>query len=383
MAWTRRLKCWVCGAILGAGTIAGTVSAETTTATTSQKRELRLYIVHSYSSDDICGQPQHDGVVAALKDLGLAIGSQVKVDAFYMDTKKTYVRPEQVDDRAKLAVAKAREFEPDVLVTVDDNAFRLVGLEFVGTPVQVVFTGMNGQPEQYNEKKHFMESRSKPGGNVTGVYEELHIVDAIRVHMRIFRTPGKVLILTDDSVTGHAIRKQAEIELTSRTVPCSWQTMTVPTWEEYQKIILDASKDPSIAALYPVAVSLKDATGKVHVPPEIFEWTAAHSTKPELAVNRLFVRMGLFGGASVDFERMGHQAGRMVGRIFRGTPAGDIPIESASKYSLSFNLNRAKALNVNIPADILLSTDELIRDVPKTPTTCATTTQPVKEESNR
>jgi ABC-type uncharacterized transport system substrate-binding protein len=363
------------------GYVAGGVWAEPTT-TTSQRSEHRVYIVHSYTSDDVCGQPQHDGVVAALKDLGFLLGSQVKVGAFYMDTKKTYTQPAQIDARAKLAIAETRAFRPDVLVTVDDNAFKAVGLAFVGTPIQVVFTGLNGQPEDYNAKKHFMESRNRPGGNVTGVYEELHIFDAIRVHMRIFRTQGKVLILTDDTITGRAVKKQVEIELAARTPPCPWQALTILTWEQYQKTILDASNDPAVAALYPVAVSLKDASGRTHVPPEIFEWTTAHSTKPELAVNRVFVRMGLFGGASVDFERMGHQAGRMVGRILRGTPAGQIPIESASKYSLAFNLARAKQLGVTIPTDILLSTDELVRQMPKPVSSSPATMPAAKEETH-
>ena len=82
----------------------------------------------------------------------------------------------------------------------------------------------------------------------------------------------------------------------------------------------------------------------------------------------IHVSLGLFGGAGVDFKSMGYQAGMMVTRILRGEPAGSIPIEDAERYALVFHLDRAQALGVRIPDEILLAADEVykrwVRDAP-------------------
>jgi len=51
----------------------------------------------------------------------------------------------------------------------------------------------------------------------------------------------------------------------------------------------------NVGGIYPAALLLKDAAGRTRTAPEIFAWTAAHSKKPEIALNYAFTRMGLFG----------------------------------------------------------------------------------------
>jgi len=40
---------------------------------------------------------------------------------------------------------------------------------------------MNGQPEMYNEMKKYLDSRARPGSNVTGVYEKLYAAQSLKV----------------------------------------------------------------------------------------------------------------------------------------------------------------------------------------------------------
>ena len=76
----------------------------------------------------------------------------------------------------------------------------------------------------------------------------------------------------------------------------------------------------------------------------------------------MFTRMGLFGGAAVDFFAMGKQAGAMVIRILQGEEPSGIAIEDAGRYALVFNLSRAAVLGIDIPRDVLLSADEINKD---------------------
>lgn len=322
----------------------------------------KIFILHSYGKGNICGQPQHDGLIAALQKAGYVEGHNVTFDVYYMDTKRRNNTPELIFKQAQIALQKIRSVHPSVLVTLDDNAFRSVALKLVDTPLPIVFSGMNGQPEDYNRHVYFMDSRFSPGHNITGVYEKLHIADAFRVHCRLFPDTRKIKIIVDRSPTGKAVFKQIKIELAKESVPCMWHIRVVRTWEEYQEQIRRANMNPEISALYPVALLLKDRSRKTYTAPQIFSWTVKNSIKPELAVNYAFTRLGLFGGAAVDFFAMGQQAGQMVVRVLNGEGPGQIPIEEAQKYALTFNLKRAEQLGIKIPEDIIMAADDIVID---------------------
>jgi hypothetical protein len=59
-----------------------------------------------------------------------------------------------------------------------------------------------------------------------------------------------------------------------------------------------------------VALSLPGPEGKRFAAAHIYDWTLAHSKKPEMAINYFFARMGLFGGAGVNFGAIGRLAVR-------------------------------------------------------------------------
>ncbi|MEW6536767.1 MAG: ABC transporter substrate binding protein [Candidatus Auribacterota bacterium] len=319
----------------------------------------KVFILHSYEENHVCGQPQHDGIVKALASAGFVEGQNLELQTYYMDTKKTNNTPDLIQQQADRAIELIAEFQPDVLVTLDDNAFRTVGMELADTDIAVVFCGMNAQPEDYHAQKPCIESRTVPGHNITGIYEKLHVADAIRVHSRILPGLKTVKILVDESPTGKAITKQIEIELTSEAVTSDYEMVIVRSFEEYQEEIFRANSDPSVGVIYPVALLLKDNDGNTYTAPQIFEWTTKHSTKPEMALNYAFTRLGLFGGAAVDFFAMGEQAGNIAAKILSGASAGSIPIEDAERYALAFNITRAKTLNITIPQAILLAADEI------------------------
>jgi putative tryptophan/tyrosine transport system substrate-binding protein len=321
----------------------------------------RLFILHSYESDHICGQPQQEGVVKALAEAGWQADANLTVQTYFMDTYRTNNTPELIKAQGDRALQAIRQFQPDLLVVIDDNAFRTVVPSLVDQPMAIVFTGMNGQPEDYKHAFRFMESREKPGHNVTGVYEKLHVRDAVRIMSHILPDLKKVRVLTDTSPTGKAIARQVDLELAGGShLSCQVESRVIGTWEEFQKEIDAINRDPATGAYYLGTVMLKDRQGKVYTAPQMIAWDLQKCRKPAMPINYSYCRLGLFGGASVDFKAMGQQAGKMAEAIFQGTSAGDIPIEAAERYALVFNLKRAQKLGVAIPLDILAAADLLI-----------------------
>lgn len=325
------------------------------------EKNKRVVIVHSYEKDHPCGQPQHDGAVSAMAMAGWEKGKNLDIETLYMETKIKNNTPELIQRQAEKALAKIREISPDLVITLDDNAFRTIGLELARTDLPVVFSGINVQPETYNKTRPFMKNREKPGYNITGVYEKLHIREAVTVlsNMLDFDT---LVVLEDLSPTGRAISDQIKLETSPsswKSPPCTIQSRTLNSWEEFKNAIEIINQDARIDAFYLGATLLKDQCGKAYSAGDIVDYTIKHARKPSLAINYAFTRMGLFGGASIDFYSMGIQAGEKAGEILIGTPPGVIPIEDAHRIALVFNLSRAEALGIKIPKDILLSADEV------------------------
>lgn len=317
----------------------------------------KIFILHSYEKSHVCGRPQSLGVQRTLLQAGFGV-DEIAIQSYAMDSKRSNNTPELIAKQAEIALQKIRTFKPDILVTLDDNAFRTVALELVDEPLQVVFSGMNNQPSHYNNQKHWMTSRDKPGRNITGVYEKIHFVTAVKVQKKIQPGLQKLLIVADQSPTGRAIIQQIEKEIEETPLPVEHEIFITDSWEGYQQKI-NQLKHAEIDALYPVALLLKDHQGKSYTADEILAWTSEYSHIPSIPLNFAFVELGLFGGAGVDFEAMGSQAGEMVVKILRGERAGNIPIQEANRYALVFNLKRAKTLGIEIPSDILLAADSV------------------------
>jgi ABC-type uncharacterized transport system substrate-binding protein len=324
----------------------------------------RVFIVMSYEQGNVCGQPQEDGVIEALEKAGFKDGETVKIYHFYMDTKRTYNTPSAIEKRGRMALEEIKRVKPDVVVTIDDNAARTVMLPLIGTDIPVVFSGINKQPEDYNKIKHFMDSRKRPGNNVTGVYEKIHISTSFRVMKSILPGLKKVLCLTDESPTGKAVRRQVEMELEADPPNIDYEVVSVKNFEQLRNIIEWVNNDPGIGAIYSGLTLLKTKDGKTQTAPEIIKYLVNHSKKPEMGVNSVFIKLGLFGGAGVDFRAMGRAAGKKAVRILQGVSASEIPIEDAWGYAIVFNLARAKMLDIQVPPDILGAAREVYNFIP-------------------
>jgi ABC-type uncharacterized transport system substrate-binding protein len=320
----------------------------------------RVYIVASYEKHHVCGWPQEQGVIKGLVQEGWIEGINLDVKSYHMDTKRANTTPEAMKKVAAEVMREIDAFKPDVVVTLDDNAFREIGLPMAGRQdVAAVFSGMNGQPEMYNTRKYFMDSREKPGNNITGIYEKLYVVRSMRVMENAVDglTGAKIVGITDYSPTGNAITKQFELELAKQQGTVEWELIRVKNWQEYVDLITRLNNDDNVKAIYPVALTLKVSESVTYTAPEIFKWTVENSKKPEMALNYFFSEIGLFGGAAVDFKSMGLAAGKKAGKVLSGEKAGDLPIDDAPEYAIVLNIKRAKQLGIDIPPPLLTAAD--------------------------
>jgi ABC-type uncharacterized transport system substrate-binding protein len=341
----------------------GTLALLTAGPAYPQNPPKRIYIVQSYEAGHVCGEPQAEGELQSLAVGGWTLGRNLEVKTYYMDTYKTNTSPESMRREGQKALQEISEFKPDLVFVNDDAAVAQVMIPLVGGDIPVVFSGMNGQPEMYNERKHYMESWAHPGSNVTGVYEKLYAAQAVKVMEQA--VPGlrgaKVVMITDYTPTGNGLTKQFELELKNVT-DVHWEVQRVQKWSEYTALIQRLNDDPDVKAIYPVALSLPLDDGGRYAAAQIYDWTLAHSRKPEMAINYFFARMGLFGGAVENFSAMGRLAGRKAVKVLNGTKAGDLPIEDGPESAIVFNVKRARDLGIEIPTRVLAAANAVYKD---------------------
>ncbi|MCP4550054.1 MAG: hypothetical protein GY835_26645 [bacterium] len=326
--------------------------------------EARVFIAASYDCDNLCGRPQEEGVIKGLAQNNWFEGVNLTVERFYMNTKKVNTTAELMAKAGQAALERIKAFRPNIVIVLDDNAFREIGLKLVNKPgMSVVFSGMNGQPETYNKRKRFMNTRGNPGGNVTGVYEKLYIENSLNVlTSAIPAINGKRVVgIIDNSPTADAIQAQIIEELRGKMIPVVWELQRTRNWDEYTSLIRTLNRDDSVGAIFPIALTLEVSAGVTYSASEIYRWTLEHSRKPELALNYYFSEFGLFGGVAVDFKGMGILAGKQAGRILNGEDVGTIPIEDAPDYAIVFNITRAQELGIEIPDQILTAADHIFK----------------------
>ena len=312
--------------------------------------KIKVFIVHSYEEDHVCGAPQGKGITEALKN---EFKDRIQIKNYFMNTKTINSAPDKMEQEGLLVLTEVESFKPNMVFTLDDDAFREVGLKLRGKNVPVFFSGMNGQPEKYSKDAPFLDGKGRPNSNITGVYEKLQLQVALNVMKRVIPDLKKIVALLDKTPTGNAIRIQLEKELIGYPGKMEIVFRQVDTMEDYLREITEINNDATIQAVYPVVLSVADDTGKSVGFKTTLKAYIENCKKPGMALNFDFARLGLFGGASVDFAAMGRQAGMMGNQWLKGKRIQELPIESAEKYLITFNKAIANQLKIKIPDELI------------------------------
>ena len=321
-------------------------------------------MVQSQEKGHVCGQPQAEGILTALAESGWRDGDNLTIRYHYMDYYGANATADLLHADGLRVLQEIEEFKPELVFALDDGAIKEVMMPLVGREdVALVFSGMNAEPGVYNAKKKFMDSWERPGANVTGVTEKLYTAESMRVMAEAIPglSGGKVVLATDLTVTGEALAKQFARELKD-VKDIEWEIVRVKTFEDYRAYVTAANANPDVKAIYPLALTTEGPEGERITMPQIYDWTIANSKKPEMAANYYFARLGLFGGAVVNFRAMGIRVGRKAAEILEGKKPGEIAIEESPDFAIVFNIKRARDLGIEIPLDVLTAADAVYKD---------------------
>jgi putative ABC transport system substrate-binding protein len=272
-----------------------------------------------------------------LRELGWVEGRTVEIEYRW------------TDGRAERAAEFAAEFvrlKVNVVVT-SGNEDSLV-VKRVTPTIPIVFA-IAGDPVGTG----LVTSLARPGGNVTGLSNQLTDAAGKRVELLHQIVPGlrRLAIMANVNPLSDLERAQAQ----EAAKKFGWDTiiLEIRQREDIQRGF-DAIKNRA-DALY-VANSGFLAANRLRI-----IISALSARLPTVFGSRAWVDGGGLMSYGSDFAARYRHSADFVDKILRGTKPADIPVEQPTKFDLVVNLITAKALDLTIPETLLATADEVIQ----------------------
>jgi ABC-type uncharacterized transport system substrate-binding protein len=318
----------------------------------------KLFIIASYNKDDLCGAPQMKG---ALDSIYLENKDKLEIKKFYLNSKT--LPKEDILKRIEIIKKAIKSENPEIILTFDDLAFSTFAPVIIKDPTKkLVFSGVNNRLSYYNKKFHFYNEKTMyPIKNITGIHEYLFIKRQFQFFKIVFNKIPNVAVIYSTDIMGTILHNQVIDELKGTKYINYLHFYKISTLKELYNVINIIKNDKSIDAYFPFVMSIKDSNGKIYNINKIIPILIKNINKPDIAINEAFTKIGLFGGVSVDFYKMGYRAGQMVNMILNGTDIKTIKIEDASDYKILINLKRLKQLNFKLNNEAFSIVDGFIK----------------------
>jgi ABC-type uncharacterized transport system substrate-binding protein len=301
----------------------------------------RVLILHSYGPDYSWVTQVSEGLNRVLSDKPYSLRWH------YMDTKR-HPDPGFMQRAGKSARDVIEQWQPNVIVTVADNAQALVGRHYANDPrFAIVYSGMFATPKEYGYDT---------AKNVTGILERWPLatirdgIDEIFVRqVRHHDGPLRVRHIGDASETVSFLAGQIgafdwgpDIQVT---------TVQVKTFKAWQHEIEVANDEADLVLFSLYHTLLDDSADPEVVPPgDVMRWTQAHLRKPNLAGWGFSVEEGAMMAIGVSALEQGEEAGRMVTQIIdEGKKPSEIQPTSSRQFLIYLRQPLLTKYGIKVP----------------------------------
>jgi len=240
-------------------------------------------------------------------------------------------------------------FRPDVIIST--STANLAALQRLSPTAPIVFLQVSDPVGQ-----GFIVNLAKPGGNITGFasYEFTIGGKWLDLLKQLVPTVRRVAVIFNPESSLQTKFFLPSIEAAASKLDVSVTTLQVQSIEEIEPAIVDFSHEPNGGLILPT-----DPFTSVHHR-QIIEAVARYRVPAVSNANTSFVQDGGLMSYGPDETDQFRQAAVYVDRILKGAKAGDLPIQTATKFSLAINLKTARTLGIEVPLSILLTADEQI-----------------------
>jgi putative ABC transport system substrate-binding protein len=197
-------------------------------------------------------------------------------------------------------------------------------------------------------------SLQAPGGKVTGLTSNVNELGAKRMELLKAFAPGMTRVgalVNPDNPASLATWKV--IEAMAPAMRLKAEMIDVRKPEELGAAIEGAVKQ-GVDGLIVGIETLASANQNL-----IIEFTARHHL-PTVYAGRQFVEAGGLVSYGVSYPSLYYRAATYVDKILKGAKPGELAMERPTKFELVINRKTARSLDIAIPPDLLLRSDEVV-----------------------
>jgi len=275
-----------------------------------------------------------------LRELGYVEGRNVRYEARFAEGKM---------DRLPDLAAELVRVKVDVIVAQGGAA--AVAAKQATSTIPIVIAPASGDAVATG----LIASLARPGGNVTGMTDEVVQLSAKRVEMLREALPkaGLIAVIWNANDEGMTLRYRG-IEQAARAFRLEVQALGVREPDDF------AVAFSTMTRRRPDAIFLvADAITGMHRK-RVIEFAATQRI-PAMYEFSLLVRDGGLMSYGPSPEDAFRRATLYIDRIFKGAKPADLPAEQPTRYYFTVNLKTATALGLTIPPLLMLRADDVIQ----------------------
>ncbi|HXV79448.1 MAG TPA: ABC transporter substrate-binding protein [Candidatus Binatia bacterium] len=239
--------------------------------------------------------------------------------------------------------------------------------ELVGLKVDIIFAG--GTPATEAAKnatltlpivttsddpvgRGLVASLPRPGGNITGLTNLTVELVGKRLELLKEVIPGlsRVALLC----SRHSVLGKKEAGVAAQSVGVQLQIAEVRDRDDLEPAFAALKRERAEALITLRSPHIVNKLAKPIV------YLAANSRLPAIYDDARFPQLGGLMSYGTDLADLDRRAAMYIDKILRGAKPAHLPIERPTKFDLVINLRTAKALQLKIPAHLLMEADTVI-----------------------
>jgi len=278
----------------------------------------------------------------ALRELGYVEGKNIVIEYRYAEGKL---------DRLPALAAELVRLKVDAIVSGGSATTRSAKEATITIPIVMA---ADSDPVRMG----FVASLARPGGNITGLATLAPEISGKGLEVLKETVPrlSRLAVLGSSTEPGNGLALR-ETELAAGAFGVHIQYLEVPNPREVKAAFQAANKGRADAILVLGGTVLNQRRT------EIID-LAAKGRLPAIYYAAEWVEDGGLMSYGMNFSDLYRRAATYVDRILKGAKPANMPVEQPMKFELMINLKTAKQIGLNIPPDVLVLADKVIRDAP-------------------
>jgi ABC-type uncharacterized transport system substrate-binding protein len=295
--------------------------------------DFKVLVVMSYEEDFPWCREIKEGIDFVLAD-------SCEITYFYMNTKSDLAGGPK---KAEEAWSVYQEFQPDGVITADDNAQSMFVVPYLKDKVKipVMFCAVNAEPEKYGY----------PASNVSGILERYHIDASIAFAKQLMPSIRTVGYITKDSPTGRAVSEQVKKE--SETYLAKSVDFKLPQTMKEATDMTKALREQCDLLLLTALEGIPDEAGMPLTQKQVIPVLVKIFGKPTISTSPHLLKYGVLCAVVQRGQEHGGTAAKMLLNAMKGKPVSNIPITRNREGKRIINATAIKALEIKPRPEII------------------------------